>query len=192
MAVTMRLLFRNVNRTFHRSTIKYIVNSNSDMRESSDGTKDWRVELYDTMKVLPNFINEKEEDILVQEVDPYMKRLRYEYSHWDNVGKMSNIFFVFGLFCLEIQYFESFVQAIHGYRETEWRKWSESSSQILDRVRREAFPPEMIQLSLVHILDLAPEGWIKPHIDSVRVMKHYFYLLKNITKYLLITTPTKL
>lgn len=58
--------------------------------------------------------------------------------------------------------------AIHGYRETEWRKWSEDSSRILNRIRRKAFPPEMIQLSLVHILDLAPEGWIKPHIDSVR------------------------
>lgn len=142
MAVTVRLLFYNVNRAFHRSTIKYIVNSNNDTRESSDGTKDWRMELHDTMKVLPNFISEKEEDILVQEVDPYMKQLRYEYSHWDN--------------------------AIHGYRETEWKKWSENSSQILDRVRRVAFPSEMIQLSLVHILDLAPEGWIKPHIDSVR------------------------
>lgn len=77
-------------------------------------------------------------------------------------------------FILNCQYFESSVQAIHGYRETEWRKWSENSSLILDRVRREAFPPEMAQLSLVHILDLAPEGWIKPHIDSVRV-KHNFY-----------------
>lgn len=91
MAVTVRLLFYNVNRAFHRSTIKYIVNSNNDTRESSDNTKDWQVELHDTMKVLPNFISEKEEDILVQEVDPYMKRLRYEYSHWDNVGKMSNV-----------------------------------------------------------------------------------------------------
>lgn len=143
MAVTLRLLFRNVNRAFYSSTSKRIVNSNSDTTESSnDATKDWKVELYGTMKVLPNFISEKEEDIMVQEVDPYMKRLRYEYSHWDN--------------------------AIHGYRETEWRKWSEDSSQILDRVRREAFPPETLHLSLVHILDLAPEGWIKPHIDSVR------------------------
>ncbi|XP_024880948.1 alpha-ketoglutarate-dependent dioxygenase alkB homolog 7, mitochondrial isoform X1 [Temnothorax curvispinosus] len=143
MAITVRLLSRNVNRAFCQSTAKCIVNSNSDTRESRDGAiKDWRVELYDTMKVLPNFISEKEEDILVREVDPYMKRLRYEFSHWDN--------------------------AIHGYRETEWKKWSEDSSLILDRVRREAFPPETMHLSLVHILDLAPDGWIKPHIDSVR------------------------
>ncbi|XP_018344452.1 PREDICTED: alpha-ketoglutarate-dependent dioxygenase alkB homolog 7, mitochondrial isoform X2 [Trachymyrmex septentrionalis] len=143
MAITMRFLFRNINRAFYCSTSKHNIDSNSEKTISSnDAIKDWRVKLYDSMKVLPNFISEEEEDILIQEVDPYMKRLRYEFSHWDN--------------------------AIHGYRETEWKKWSKDSSQILDRVRRKAFSPEMIQLSLVHILDLAPEGWIKPHIDSVR------------------------
>ncbi|KAL6260969.1 hypothetical protein P5V15_008496 [Pogonomyrmex californicus] len=143
MAITVRSLFRDVNRAFCNSASKHVVNSNSDKKESNkDAIKNWKVELYDTMKVLPNFISEKEEDILVQEVDPYMKRLRYEYSHWDN--------------------------AIHGYRETEWKKWSKDSTQILDRVRKEAFPVEITQLSLVHILDLAAEGWIKPHIDSVR------------------------
>jgi len=180
MAVTLRLPFRNVNRVFCHST-KHVVNSNSDTKESSDGAmKDWKVELYDTMKILPNFISEKEEAVLMQEVDPYMKRLRYEYSHWDNVGKMSSVpeFLYLDCFVLN-QYFKSFSQAIHGYRETEWRKWSKDSSRILDRVRREAFPPETTQLSLVHILDLAPEGWIKPHIDSVRVMKHYFQFSKS-------------
>ncbi|KYQ51035.1 putative alpha-ketoglutarate-dependent dioxygenase ABH7, partial [Trachymyrmex zeteki] len=164
MTITMRFLFRNINRTFYCSTSKHDVNSNSEKTKSSnDVIKDWRVELYDTMKVLPNFISEKEEDVLVQEVDPYMKRLRYEFSHWDNVIA----FLYLNNFVLNYQYFES-LQAIHGYRETEWKKWSKDSSQILDKVRTKAFSPEMIQLSLVHILDLAPEGWIKPHIDSVR------------------------
>ncbi|KYN27733.1 putative alpha-ketoglutarate-dependent dioxygenase ABH7 [Trachymyrmex cornetzi] len=154
MTITMRFLFRNINRAFYCSTSKHNINSNSEKTISSDDAiKDWRVELYDTMKVLPNFISEKEEDILMEEVDPYMKRLRYEFSHWDN--------------------------AIHGYRETEWKKWSKDSSQVLDRVRKKAFSPEMLQLSLVHILDLAPEGWIKPHIDSVRsrtIFTIYFVL----------------
>lgn len=83
---------------------------------------------------------------------------------------------MFSLFLLRIDDFYFFLQAIHGYRETEWRKWSENNSKILDRVRKEAFPSNMTQLSLVHILDLAPEGWIKPHVDSVRVKtKSYFY-----------------
>lgn len=37
----------------------------------------------------------------------------------------------------------------------------------------------MTQLALVHILDLASEGWIKPHIDSVRVIRDYFYSFKT-------------
>lgn len=183
MALTARLLLRNVNSVLYHSISKHSINSNSTAtgESSDDAMKDWKVELYNTMKILPDFVSEKEEDILLQEVDPYMKRLRYEYSHWDNVGKMSTIFAFLYLNCfvLNCQYVGSSSQAIHGYRETEWRKWSEDSSRILNRIRRKAFPPEMIQLSLVHILDLAPEGWIKPHIDSVRVTKRYFYLAKN-------------
>lgn len=109
MAITVRLLFRNVNRTFCHSTSKH-VNSNLDTRDSSNGAiKDWKVELYDTMKVLLNFISEKEEDVLIQEVDPYMKRLRYEYSHWDNVGKKANkiSFYIWIVFAFTYRYFES-------------------------------------------------------------------------------------
>jgi len=40
-----------------------------------------------------------------------------------------------------------------------------------------AFPSEVTQLLLVHVLDLAPEGWIKPHVDSIRVIKMRFYIL---------------
>jgi len=36
----------------------------------------------------------------------------------------------------------------------------------------------MTQLTFVHILDLASEGWIKPHIDSVRVIQNYLYSFK--------------
>ncbi|EZA57419.1 hypothetical protein DMN91_008715 [Ooceraea biroi] len=144
MAVTLRLLFYNVHRALYYANSKHI-SSNSNVKETNkDVTKDWKVELHNTMKILPDFISEKEEDILVKEVDPYMTQLRYEFSHWDD--------------------------AIHGYRETEWKKsrWSKDSSQILDKVHKEAFPSEVKRLVLVHILDLAPEGWIKPHVDSVR------------------------
>ncbi|XP_014474166.1 PREDICTED: alpha-ketoglutarate-dependent dioxygenase alkB homolog 7, mitochondrial [Dinoponera quadriceps] len=143
MAMTSRLVFRTVNRAFCHTGSRHVTNLNSDTKESDASlTKDWEVELHNTMKILPNFVSEKEEVTLIQEIEPYMKKLRYEFSHWDN--------------------------AIHGYRETEWRKWNEDNSKILDRVRKTAFPPEIAQLSLVHILDLSAEGWIKPHVDSIR------------------------
>ena len=33
-----------------------------------------------------NFISEDEEKQLLGEIEPYMKRLRYEFDHWDNVS----------------------------------------------------------------------------------------------------------
>lgn len=89
MTITPRLLFHNIKRSFYYTNLRRVADSNRDRKESSESvTKDWRVELYRTMKILPNFINEQEESILMQEIDPYMKRLRYEYSHWDNVSKI--------------------------------------------------------------------------------------------------------
>lgn len=64
---------------------------------------------------------------------------------------------------------ELFVQAIHGFRETEKSQWSEASQAILQRVQAAAFGPDQTLLSLVHVLDLEPRGYIKPHVDSVKV-----------------------
>lgn len=66
------------------------------------------------------------------------------------------------------------LKAIHGYRETERLKWNESNTKILDRVRSIAFPPNVAQLKFVHILDLDKNGYIKPHIDAIRVSYYYF------------------
>ncbi|XP_076440622.1 alpha-ketoglutarate-dependent dioxygenase alkB homolog 7, mitochondrial-like [Babylonia areolata] len=94
------------------------------------------------MLVYPDFLSEEEEQSLLAEVDPYMKRLRYEFDHWDN--------------------------AIHGYRETEKLKWNESNQRILQCVRELAFPPTVPQIAYVHVLDISKDGYIKPHVDAVR------------------------
>ncbi|RMZ99651.1 alpha-ketoglutarate-dependent dioxygenase alkB -like protein [Brachionus plicatilis] len=99
------------------------------------------------MIVKENFINEQEENEILAEVNPYMKRLRYEFDHWDN--------------------------AIHGYRETERLKWIEENQKILNRVKQFAFDAFSAQdntnlLNHIHILDLHEDGFIKPHVDAVR------------------------
>lgn len=43
------------------------------------------------MKILPDFISEEEETQLFEEVEPYMKRLRYEFDHWDDVNQLWTI-----------------------------------------------------------------------------------------------------
>ncbi|KAL8584311.1 hypothetical protein ACOMHN_014730 [Nucella lapillus] len=94
------------------------------------------------MLVFPDFLSEAEEKSILAEVEPYMKRLRYQFDHWDN--------------------------AIHGYRETEKLKWNEDNQKILQRVRELAFPPGVPQIAYVHVLDISKEGYIKPHVDAVR------------------------
>uniref|UniRef100_A0A182T129 Alpha-ketoglutarate-dependent dioxygenase AlkB-like domain-containing protein n=1 Tax=Anopheles maculatus TaxID=74869 RepID=A0A182T129_9DIPT len=92
------------------------------------------------MRVLERFVDEKEESSLLEEIEPYLKRLRYEFDHWDD--------------------------AIHGYRETERKHWYPANRAILDRIVSIAF--EETAMPYVHVLDLAEEGVIKPHVDSVR------------------------
>ena len=96
-----------------------------------------------SMKVLNDFVSEEEEESLIKEIEPYIKRLRYESSHWDD--------------------------AIHNYRETERLKWTDDNQIIIDRVRQTAFPAGVAPIRTVHILDLAKDGVIKAHIDAVRV-----------------------
>ncbi|XP_033157172.1 alpha-ketoglutarate-dependent dioxygenase alkB homolog 7, mitochondrial [Drosophila mauritiana] len=92
------------------------------------------------MRIITDFISEPEEQQLHEEIEPYMSRLRYEFDHWDD--------------------------AIHGFRETERKKWFPKNREVLERVRQVAFDGAV--MPYVHILDLAPDGVIKPHVDSTR------------------------
>ncbi|WKX96779.1 hypothetical protein Q1695_012879 [Nippostrongylus brasiliensis] len=93
-------------------------------------------------RVTPAFVTEAEESELLKEVEPHMKRLRYEKNHWDD--------------------------AIHLFREREHRKWSAPNENVIQRIRDASFPPGTHHLTYVHILDLHEDGVIRPHIDSVR------------------------
>ncbi|KAJ2937912.1 hypothetical protein O0L34_g14185 [Tuta absoluta] len=96
------------------------------------------------MQVLPDFITEEEEASLLAELEPVLKRMRYEFDHWDN--------------------------AIHGFRETERSTWRPENEAVFKRVKDLAFsiPDAGEPLPHQHVLDLAPSGHIKPHVDAVR------------------------
>lgn len=47
---------------------------------------DLKHEIVSNMLVHENFINEQEENSLLEEIEPYLKRMRYEFEHWDNVS----------------------------------------------------------------------------------------------------------
>ncbi|XP_013142735.1 PREDICTED: alpha-ketoglutarate-dependent dioxygenase alkB homolog 7, mitochondrial [Papilio polytes] len=107
-----------------------------------EGEISMRIKATSSMRIYPNFVTEEEESSLLSELEPQLKRLRYEYDHWDN--------------------------AIEGYRETERDSWNEQNAAILKRVRETAFSPHAELLPRAHVLDLAAAGYIKPHIDAVR------------------------
>ncbi|XP_045931777.1 alpha-ketoglutarate-dependent dioxygenase alkB homolog 7, mitochondrial [Micropterus dolomieu] len=94
------------------------------------------------VEVRTGFITEEEEGALLRELEPGLKKKRYEFDHWDD--------------------------AIHGYRETERVRWEAACEEVLNRVRSVAFPAGSPLLGPVHILDLDKTGYIKAHVDSVK------------------------
>ena len=65
-------------------------------------------------------------------------------------------------------------KAIHHYKETEKLQWTEQNNGILGRVRNIAFPPCTAQIKFVHVLEISKDGYVKPHIDAVRVSILFF------------------
>lgn len=106
----------------------------------NDWPADEKTKFIQDMTLTLDFITEQEEAQLQTEFEKVMKRMRYEYDHWDN--------------------------AIHGYREREKGDWSPENEQIFKRIHDKAFAANVIPQ--VHVLDLAADGIIKPHVDSVR------------------------
>lgn len=98
-----------------------------------------------SMFIVPDFVTEDEEQNLLQEIEDVFvrKRIRYERSHWDD--------------------------AIHDYREIEHLNWSSKNQSIIERIRLNAFKTNKKHIRFVHILDVTKQGYIKPHVDSVRV-----------------------
>uniref|UniRef100_A0A8D8Y453 Alpha-ketoglutarate-dependent dioxygenase alkB homolog 7, mitochondrial n=1 Tax=Cacopsylla melanoneura TaxID=428564 RepID=A0A8D8Y453_9HEMI len=94
------------------------------------------------MLVYNDFLSVEDEQSLLQEINQFIKRQRYEYDHWDD--------------------------AIHGFRETERSKWNEQNSKIIARVQNLAFASDVTPIQYVHVLDLEEKGYIKAHVDSVR------------------------
>ena len=150
--------YKNKLPTFSKSTFSiYSATSNSVINETpepsqheffSSKSKTSLLEVTNSMQVVTNFINEDEEQLMMNEIEKVLKRIRYEQSHWDD--------------------------AIHNYRETEHLRWRAENKLIIDRVREKAFSSNAKHIKYVHILDIAKDGHIKPHVDSVRVCFCFF------------------
>lgn len=45
--------------------------------------------LLNSMLLFEDFLTPNEEKTMFDEVEPYMKRLRYEFDHWDDVSSLN-------------------------------------------------------------------------------------------------------
>ncbi|XP_062294469.1 alpha-ketoglutarate-dependent dioxygenase alkB homolog 7, mitochondrial isoform X1 [Scomber scombrus] len=105
------------------------------------------------VEVRTGFISEEEEEAFLRELELGLKKKRYQFDHWDD--------------------------AIHGYRETERVRWGAECEEVLTRVRSIAFAEGSPLLGPVHVLDLDKTGYIKPHIDSVKVNGQHLQQLNS-------------
>lgn len=100
-----------------------------------------------SVQVLPDVITPEEEARLVAELEENVRRRRYVANHWDSV--------------------------IENYREVEKRGWLDPGNKALaDRIKNLILHtlqrPMTLPFLPVHVIDLANDGFIKPHVDSVK------------------------
>jgi hypothetical protein len=102
-------------------------------------------------QVTPDVITAEEEAALVQDVDRWFTRKRYDGGHFDKV--------------------------IMQYREVQKpaRRFSEPNRHVLQRLRNLAFPSDA-DLLPVHVLDLAADGEIGLHVDHVEYSGRFMLL----------------
>ncbi|TMW68250.1 hypothetical protein Poli38472_005718 [Pythium oligandrum] len=93
--------------------------------------------------VMPEVLTEQEEQIVSDECIKLLRRRRYEEDHWDSV--------------------------IIKFKEMERSRWSAETARILDKVRQAPIiPQDLVYFPPVHVIDLAEDGYIKPHVDSIK------------------------
>ncbi|KAE9250045.1 hypothetical protein PF004_g3134 [Phytophthora fragariae] len=95
------------------------------------------------LQVQLDVITEDEELVVADECARILKRRRYEEGHWDIV--------------------------IIKFKEMERSRWSSETQRILQKVREAAILPQELQyFPAVHVIELAEDGYIKPHVDSIK------------------------
>ncbi|XP_065905105.1 alpha-ketoglutarate-dependent dioxygenase alkB homolog 7, mitochondrial-like [Dysidea avara] len=94
-----------------------------------------------SLTITESFISNSEQQQLMKEVELSMGRKKYNFDHWDD--------------------------AIHGYKETEKTEWSRDNQPVITRLQSAVGSRDLL-LPHIHVLDLSNDGYIKPHVDSVK------------------------
>ena len=69
-------LFKLINLSYSTETL----NSNTNLIDTNDP------KFSDSARIYENFLSDNEEKTILNEIEPYLKRLRYAFDHWDDVN----------------------------------------------------------------------------------------------------------
>ena len=87
----------SINAKFFRYFTRYLSSTATNLNEENricfvtDGCSTEELEtvqglVVGNLEVCGNFISEEEQTLLLKEIEPYLKRQKYQYDHWDNVS----------------------------------------------------------------------------------------------------------
>ncbi len=127
--------------------------------------------------LLNSYISEEEEQRIVLAVDPKLKRRRYQGTHWDDV--------IFHYREIELRDDNDDINntniIINNNGDEEKNAWNNVIRRMSDTVREHfahheeakdgdgpGSGPPPIQFSVPHLVDLAADGHINPHVDNVK------------------------
>ena len=112
-------------------------------------TKQIASETLKHVRIIPNFINQEQQSLLLKEIDRKWQGLPYQFDHWDG--------------------------AIKNFRERDLKEFrNPKNTEIINQIDREIrdflgeTKNELQILDSLHILDLHETGCIEPHIDSIK------------------------
>ncbi|XP_054708779.1 alpha-ketoglutarate-dependent dioxygenase alkB homolog 7, mitochondrial-like isoform X2 [Uloborus diversus] len=110
--------------------------------------------IHGSFQLYENFVSEVEEMKLIAEVDPFLKRRRYEIDHWDG--------------------------AITTYKETEKMDWNVQNSEVLQRFCGDTIAG--LSLLSSSIMRLAKENNKEKFVD-VLLSRRSLYIMKGTSRY---------
>lgn len=117
----------------------------------------------------PEAVSEEEQRLLLDEVQPRLRRKQYSGSHWDNVIVDYKVRTLPPLVLTLSQSYPFHIVL----QETELLRWNNPAcGEIIERLKEQIRECLQLDQSVVflppHVVDLSPQGYIQPHVDSVK------------------------
>ena len=142
----LRGLLRRHCHTRYGLDSKYVIRETQHAQTLEMNEHEKNLDLLDEtdFELITNIITKEEETELVNECNILFKRRRYQNGHWDDV--------------------------ILKYKEIEKTLEQWENPMVLESLQKVHgfLPTTLVYLPKVHVIDLASDGYIKPHVDSIK------------------------